>query len=66
MSAPNVEGTINSTSTGGSTFGVQVGSKATETVGFFGSTGTTQATASSMSGNVTLLITYLQSLGLLG
>ena len=42
MSAPNIEGTSNPTATGGNVMGVVVGNAATETLGFYGSTGVVQ------------------------
>ena len=48
MASPNIEGTSNPTATGGSTMGVVVGSKTSETVGFYGSAGQTQAAAISV------------------
>jgi hypothetical protein len=65
MSAPNIEGTSNPTSTGGNTMGVVVGSNATETVGFFGSAGVTQPTSASVVDYPSLKLA-LQALGLIG
>ena len=44
MSAPNIEGTSDPLSTGGSAFGVKVGESATQTVGFYGATGVAKQT----------------------
>ena len=49
MSTPNVEGTSNPTGTGGNTMGVVVGSKSTETLGFYGSTGVALQTGVAVS-----------------
>ena len=65
MASPNVEGTSNPTATGGNTMGVVVGSKATETVGFFGNNGSVQIAGSTIT-TVAGLVAALQSYGLLG
>ncbi len=64
MAAPNTETSINLTSTGGNEMGVQVGTSATEKIGFFGSAGTTRVTAASIA-DLAALKTYLTNLGLL-
>lgn len=44
MSAPNVEGTSNPASTGGSDSGVKIGLSTSETLGFYGATGVVKQT----------------------
>ena len=65
MSAPNIEGTSDPLSTGGSSAGVKVGERATQTIGFFGSTGVTQPTSASVTDYASLKVA-LQALGLIG
>ena len=65
MASPNVEGSSNPTGTGGNTMGVVVGSKTTETLGFFGATGVVQPTAASVTDYASLKVA-LQNLGLIG
>lgn len=49
MASPNIEGTSNPTATGGNASGVVVGSKSSETVGFYGSTGVALQTGVAVS-----------------
>lgn len=42
MAAPNIETSVNPTTTGANASGVKVGESASQTLGFYGSTGTTQ------------------------
>lgn len=49
MASPNIEGTSNPTSTGGSAMGVVVGSTSTETLGFYGATGVAKQTGVAVS-----------------
>jgi hypothetical protein len=49
MSAPNIEGTSNPTSTGGNSAGAKVGESTTQTVGFYGSTGVAKQTGVAVS-----------------
>ena len=49
MASPNVEGTSNPTSTGGSSMGVVVGASTSETLGFYGSAGVVKATGVAVS-----------------
>ena len=64
MSAPNVEGTSNPTSTAGNQMGVVVGSKPTETLGFYGVTGVAQQAGSGIT-TVAGVVAALQALGIL-
>lgn len=48
MSAPNIETSTNRSSVGGNTAGVQLGTLASETVGFYGAAGQVQASAISV------------------
>lgn len=62
---PAVEGTSNPSGPGGNQMGIVVGTSATETIGFFGSTGAVQGTAAANGDTLAHLVTYLTSLGLL-
>jgi len=68
-SAPNIEGTSNpDTVTGGSGstgFGTVVAQSPTETLGFYGSTGVVQQSATGVT-TVAEVLTLLKNLGLLG
>lgn len=64
MSSPNIEGTTNPASTGGSSAGVKVGYSATETLGFYGATGVAKQSSTGVT-TVAGLITLLTNLGLL-
>lgn len=65
MSAPNIQTSINANTVTGGTAGTKVGYTATETVGFFGSTGTAQPTSASITDYASLKVA-LQALGLIG
>lgn len=49
MSTPNVEGTVNPVSTGGSDSGVKIGYSTAQTLGFYGSTGVAKQTGVAVS-----------------
>lgn len=49
MASPNVEGTSNPTSLGGSDMGVKVGNATSETLGFYGATGVAKQTGVAVS-----------------
>ena len=65
MSAPNIEGTVNATATGGNKMGIVVGNNPTETLGFFGLPGVTQPTSASVTDYASMKLA-LQNLGLFG
>ena len=49
MAAPNIESSTNPTSTGGNASGIVVGENASQTLGFYGSTGVAKQTGVAVS-----------------
>lgn len=68
MASPNIEGTTNVDVVTGGSFGTKVGNSVTETVGFYGSTGSAKLTVTGSKGGnaaLTSLIAQLVALGLI-
>lgn len=69
MAAPNIETSSNPTTTGANASGVKVGEVTTQTLGFYGATGTVQPTVSGALTATTVvlasLLTALDGLGLI-
>ena len=64
MANPNTEGRSNPEVVTGGTFGVIIGNSASQPVGFFGSTGTTQVSLSTGVVSTTTILAALVNLGL--